>query len=83
MRHLMRSMLMACTIATVGLLAGCQDSSNSNANQGTTAPADTFVTETQTVLSLPEATADISEPNDIAALVETTPDHTEPMAVVF
>jgi hypothetical protein len=41
------------------------------------------VTETQTVLSLPEATADISEPNDIAALVETSPDNTEPMAVVF
>lgn len=64
------------------LLVGCNDSSSTN-GASTPAASDSFSQQAARVVSLPEPTAELLEPEDISALVETNPENTEPMAVSF
>ncbi len=77
----MRLFLYGITLGSV-LLVGCNDSSSTN-NASMPAPSDSFSQQAARVISLPEPTAELLEPEDISALVTTSPDDTEPMAVSF
>lgn len=77
----MRLFLYGITLGSV-LLAGCNDSSSTN-NASTPAQSDAFSQQAARVISIPEPTAELLEPEDITALVTTSPENTEPMAVSF
>lgn len=77
----MRLFLYGITFGSV-LLVGCNDSSSTN-NASTPAQSDAFSQQAARVISIPEPTAELLEPEDITALVTTSPENTEPMAVSF
>lgn len=66
------------------LVSGCGGSSGDN--QGKVLPPstdDAFVTVVRQQTDTPTAMSDTSEPIEIAKIVETSPENTEPQAVKF
>lgn len=74
----MRRMLYT-TLAGCVLLTACGNDHDQSSN----ASSDAFVQQTSQVIALPEATAELVEPQAIDTIVETQPDDTEPQAVTF